>query len=411
MSLILVVGKGYSGVTSRLREAGHEYIILRDRTTSKHPDKKYKRQVLGDFTSRETIFASVDALAVKPDAVVTIYENYILATAWIAEHLGLPGMPIDAALACTDKWLMRQAFRAATEQVNPDFAIVQTEDDLLSFASTHSFPLMLKPANLVKSLLISKNDSIDELLDSYRHTMEIIDDVYARYSPDRQPSVIVEEFLEGSMHTVAAFADKNGTAHIMSQIADLQMARDVRFDDNFLYSRKLPSNLSANDQQAILHTAAVGMAALNMHGSPAHIEIILTPHGPRIVEIGARIGGYRERMYDLSYGINMIDAAVAVALGNQPILAESRSDASAVIELFPKQTGSFTEIEGAEHIKSLPSCISFNIKAQPGQMVGRATDGYKFSAVIVLHSEDKNQLDADLSFITNHVRVHVDPVS
>lgn len=409
MSLILIVGKSYSGITNRLKEAGHEYIVLRDRTTNKHPEKKYKRQIFGDFTSHESLISSIDTLAIKPDAVITIYENYIIAATQIAEHLGLPGMPTDTALVCTDKWLMRQAFSKAPEQVNPDFTIVRNEADITSFASTHSFPLMLKPANLVKSLLISKSSNIGELLDSYRHTQDIIDETYAKYAPGRQPTIIIEEFLPGPLHTVAGFADANGIPHIMSQIADLQTARDIGFDDNFLYSRKLPSALTEKNRQAIIRTAKAGMVALGMRSSPAHIEIILTPKGPKIIEIGARLGGYRERMYDLSYGINMIDAAVAVALGKQPALKESRSDASAVIEIFPKITGRFTIIENAEHIESLPSCVSFTIKARPGSMAGRAADGYKFSAVIVLHNSDKKQLNADLSFITDNVRAKTDP--
>lgn len=408
MSHILIVGKAYRGVTKRLSEAGHEYTVLRDRATIKYPEKRYKRQVACTFTSRDEVIASIEKLPTKPDAILVIYENYVLAASWVASHLHLPGMPHDAAMACTDKWLMRTAFAKTPTQTNPDFAVITNEDDLRIFAHNHSFPLMLKPANLVKSLLITKSNNLDELIANYRHMIDMIDSVYERYSPDREPTVIIEEFLSGSMHTVAAFVDQRGTPHIVPHIVDLQMAGDVGFDDNFLYSRMMPTKLNESSKHAIIQTAIEGIKALGMRSSPAHIEIILTPRGPRIVEIGARTGGYRERMYSLSSGINLVDAAVAVALGQQPILQTTRNEPSAVIELFPKHTGSFIDIERAEYIEQLASCVSFKVTAKPGSIIGIAADGYKFAAVVVLHNTNMKQFDADFSFINHHIRVRVD---
>ena len=42
------------------------------------------------------------------------------------------------------------------------------------------FPLMLKPANLAKSLLITKNHNQTELIENYRKTMQRIDVIYQK---------------------------------------------------------------------------------------------------------------------------------------------------------------------------------------------------------------------------------------
>jgi biotin carboxylase len=79
---------------------------------------------------------AVDNLPVSVNAVVTVYENYVLATAWIAEHLGVPGLPINAAEACTDKFLMRNLFAKSSHKISPDFEIIESIDDIVAFAES-----------------------------------------------------------------------------------------------------------------------------------------------------------------------------------------------------------------------------------------------------------------------------------
>jgi biotin carboxylase len=267
------------------------------------------------------------------------------------------------------------------------------------FAENHSFPLILKPANLVKSLLVTKSDTLDELLANFARTSQTIEATYQQHAPSRQPRILIEEFLDGSLHSVAAFADQNGSPHILQQVVDLIPARERGFDDNFLYQRTLPSRLSEDEQSAMYECAAEGMRALKMKSTPAHIEIILTAKGPRIVEIGARNGGYRERMYDIASGIDIVQAAIDAATGKNPNLTPARNEPCAVIEIFPVGSGTFSSITEAKKIASLPSCVYFASKVKPGEQVGPAADGYKRCAIIVLHNTDQQQFAKDLQFV------------
>ena len=150
---VLIIGKKFSGLTNYLLEHGHDYLTLRDIKTMKDPTKRLKRQVLCDFSSRESILKTVRELPQKPDAVMSIYENYILPMAYVGEELGLPTIPVKAAEACTDKQLMREAFAKSPKPISPDFDDAMTWEKVKAFAEKHEFPLILKPANLSKSLL------------------------------------------------------------------------------------------------------------------------------------------------------------------------------------------------------------------------------------------------------------------
>ncbi len=410
MKRVLLVGNSSADVTNqlidRLHAAGSMCIVLEDiRKPTTAPNDGDQRWIRCDFSSRESILEAVARLPQSVDAVMTLHENYVLPCAWICKYLGFDGMSEASALACTDKFLMREAFRKSPEPISPDYALVDGEETVRQFAATHQFPLILKPANLVKSLLVTKNDSLDELLENYHHTARIIDDVYKQYAPNRQPAIIVEEFLVGSMHSVAGFADSSGEMHIVDQIVDLKLARDIGYNDNFLYCRSLPSTLSETDQKALRECARLGMQTLGMKSSPAHVEIILTKDGPRIVEIGARLGGYRDRMYRLANGIELLTATADIASGKKPKLGAIRHEQCAVFELFPKNPGVFKGISNAAKVPSLSSHVYFNIKANPGDYVGKAADGYKCCAVIILHHADARQLATDVAIINEFVRV------
>lgn len=405
MKHVLIVGKKFSGFVKYLEENHYAYTELRDIKTTKFPEKKFKHRVVADFSSREEILKTVNSLPVKPDAIFTIYENYILPAAWIAEALGLPGLPVAAAEACTDKYLMRTLFRKAPIQISPDFQEIRSSADVEAFAKSHSFPLIMKPANLSKSLLVTKSCNLDELRANYKRTVTKIQEIYHKYAPDREPKLLIEEYLDGSVHSVDAFVDINGTPHVMNEIVDYQTGYEVGYDDNFHYSRILPSRLSATDQQDFRDCAALGCKALGMRSSAAHIEIIMTKSGPRIVEIGARNGGYRERMYRLANGIDIMKNALGLAFGEMPHITASKSEPVAVLELFPQRAGEFVGISAQDKLEKLASLEYLAIKSELGKFIGKSSDGFKATAIIILHHKDAEIFAKDLAFVNQNVRI------
>ena len=405
MSHILLIGRNFRPLAQYLTTHGHEYTLLKDRSLTKFPDKKIKRRVLADFSSRAAILQAVDQIPKKIDGVITVYESYVLPAAWIAAHLHLPGLPIASAEACTDKFLMRQLFTKAPEKISPDFAIAATEVDVRAFAATHDFPLILKPANLAKSLLVTKNHTLEELLGNYQKTQQKMTSVYQKYAPQRQPKLLIEEFLEGSIHSVDAFVPSSGKPIVLEQVVDYQTGYDIGFEDNFHYSRLLPSALPTKQVAALRQVACLGIEALGMKNCPAHVEIIMTNAGPRIVEIAARHGGYRERMHSLANGIEIYSAILAIALGKRPELKAVKKDPCAVLELFPIKPGTFVNIKNEGALRQLPSLVYLTVKTKPGDHIGRAADGYKAAMVIILHNSDPTQFKRDLDFVDNQVAI------
>lgn len=405
MSHLLIVGKSFSGLKQYLLDNGHEYTVLQDILATKHPEKRLKNRVVASFDTQTSVIDSLSDIKKPIDGILCVYENYVLPAAWISDYLQLPGLPIEAAEACTDKEIMRAKFSKSPVKISPAFKAIANEDELTEFATQHSFPLILKPANLAKSLLVTKNDSLEELLANYQKAMTLLTSTYAKYAPNRQPKIIVEEFLEGSIHSVDAFIDNAGQPHVLNEVVDYQTGYDIGYSDNFHYSRILPSKLDDSAHASLIEAAKLGCEALGMKSSPAHIEIILTKDGPRIVEIGARNGGYRERMHRLANNIDIPGNHIAIALGNQPDITATQDNACAVLELFPKVSGAFAGISHESELRALSSLEYVSIKPSLGDFVGKSADGYKMCAVIILSNSDSDQFEKDLAFINQHVAV------
>lgn len=402
----LIVGKSFSSLVKAIENRGDNWVLLKDSGAARQAKKPH--QIIVNFADKTALRNEVSKLNGKIDGVIAIYENYIVTASEIAEMLGLPALPIESAKACTDKELMRTRFLACEEPISPQFKKISNYIDVEDFADKFGYPVIIKPANLAKSLLVLKCSNKNELKANYLSMDRQISKVYAKHAPNQTPKIIIEEFLEGSIHSVDAFVDSQGKPSILSEIVDYQTGYDIGYDDNFHYSRILPTQLSDDQQKELIHTAELGCSALGMKNSAAHIEIIMTKKGPRIVEIGARNGGYRERMHKLANNIDLLDIQLDLKLGRSPKIAVSKNEPVAVLELFPKQSGIFTGITNEDKLRKLSSLVYFKIKQNLGEHVGKAGDGYKMCAIIILHNPNPKQFEKDLDFVNKNVRVITD---
>lgn len=406
--MLWVVGKVFSEFLEYLEDNGIEFGVFRD-ASFKNPPRLHARIEPLDFSTPATLPHQLQHI--RPGEVSAIivagYENYVLPAACIARHFGVPGPSIEAAHAATDKAVMRAKFMRSVPTLTPDFAVAASWDDIEKFMSAHHFPVMLKPANLMKSLLITKNSTPGELQENYRHTEQAMRRLYRKYSVSQVPKIIIEEFLEGTMHTVAAFADAEGNPVIIPGVADCVTAQEIGFDDNFLYSRALPSALPAAQQQHMYDAAAEGIRALGLTNCPAHVELVLTKKGPKIIEIGARVGGYRPRMYQYGLGIDLQQLMIDTAYGRPLHFSASAHHCIRALELFPDSSGQFLSLTHEREIRQLPSLRRLSIKPRPGQTIGRSSQGYKAAAVVVLASDNPAQLQKDYEFVRANARIQL----
>lgn len=403
-AMLIILRQLSKSFGSYLESEQIEHVVVRPIGSAQGNSNSMTRANLeADFKNYDSLLSTVrDA---QPTAILTDYEHYVKPAAQLSRDLGLPAISVESAERCTDKNRMRKAFHAYDPSITPDFMRVLTEDDLERFVAEHDFPVMLKPTNLLKSLFITKNASLAELRENYREMQKQLPDVLEKLQALEEPEVIVEEFLDGTMHTVAGFADSEGAPHLIPDIVDIQTGRDRGSNENYLYSRMLPSTLDADTQSAVLEVAKKGIRALDMKNSAAHVEIIVTKNGPKLIEIGARPGGYRPRMYSEALGIDFYAAFINAVSGRTIDLSPSKTGATCTIEIFPDRRGIISEITNKAALEKLGSITYLSYRIPEGEEAGLPSQGFKSSVIVTLVADSSEQLRRDKAFIDENVRV------
>lgn len=239
---ILIIGKPDLGAKSieKIHQRGFDAALLMDTAAPTKYESSFDLVIPIDFSRFDEWLDSESWKQYEFAGTLCTYENYITAKAKFSEKVNLPSLSLESALLTTDKIKMREAFAKAAANFTVPHIEVHNEKDLLTFADRVGYPLILKPANLVKSLLVTTCHDEYELLHAYTHTASIISDLYkAQHIYDRQPAIIAEKFIVGQMYSIAGFTDARGELISCDDPVKLTTAAQIGFDDTFLFGRTL----------------------------------------------------------------------------------------------------------------------------------------------------------------------------
>jgi len=237
------------------------------------------------------------------DGVFTAGTDFSSSVAWVAEHLGLPGISFATAMRATDKCLMRQAFASAG--VPSPLSVCWDGSGEPAPLPSMSFPLVVKPVDNMGARGVRRVDEPGPLRAACREALAL----------SRSSRVIVEEYMEGPELSLDAVVYKGKVT--VCGVAD----RLIRFPPHFVeMGHTMPTALPPETVRAIEAVFEAGIHAIGIDNGAAKGDIKLTPQGPMVGEIAARLsGGYMSGWtFPLASGVEVTEAALNVAVGLPP---------------------------------------------------------------------------------------------
>jgi biotin carboxylase len=274
--------------------------------------------------------------------IMTAGTDFSATVAWVAERLGLPGVPYEAALNASDKARMRSCFKKAGLP-SPEFITI-TEAELQDKPSL-PFPLVVKPVDNMGGRGCRRVDNIEEYREAATEAI--------RFS--RSGRAIVEAFMDGPEFSVDAIV-YHGEITICG-LAD----RHIFFPPYFIeMGHTMPTAIAPEQQKALLETFCGGVRSLGLAGDKsvgaAKGDIKLTPAGPMIGEIAARLsGGYMSGWtYPYSSGVEPILAATLGAIGRKPDSLVPLKTWTSAERAFISIPGTVKTISGTEEARRRP---------------------------------------------------------
>lgn len=306
-----------------------------------------------------------DASTMDEDAVLAAAEKYhpdgimTLATdmpmrgvAKVSDKLNLHSINYVTALKATDKSLMIKAFKQF-DVPSPWYFDIASFEDLKALEGKVTFPCIIKPTDNAGSHGVAKVNDFKELLDNYEYA----------HSCSRHGEVIVEEYLDGPEVSVEVMV-VDGKVNIL-QITDKITTEAPHFVE---MGHTQPSRLSKPTQDAICEVATKACLSIGIDKGPAHVEMKITKQGPKMIELGARMGGdnITTHLVPLSTGIDMVGSTIKVALGEEPDITPTLHCGSA-IRYFEVPFGTIKAIENVEAAEQIPGVKKITFTKEVGE--------------------------------------------
>jgi biotin carboxylase len=274
----------------------------------------------------------------RVDGVIHICsEVSMFPMAAINEAMGLHGIDLGTAERATNKEKMRRAF-ADGGAPSPCSHGAATESEAVAAIKLVGWPLIVKPSRNSGSrgvTKVEKSEGLDCFLRAFQRAVELSFD----------HSAVIESFVDGPEFSVELLIwDRK--ARVLA-LTDKLTTGEPHFIE---IGHSQPSSAILSERLAIEAAAIKGVRALGLDWCAAHAEVRLSAHGPVLMEIGARLGGdyITTELVPRSTGIDMVEGAIRLALGEVPDLSPRHPPKGAAIRYLTPKSGKVVCISGIE---------------------------------------------------------------
>ena len=294
------------------------------------------------------------------EAVFTAGTDFSTSVAYLAERLGLPGVPFEAAERASNKLVMRAALAAAGVP-SPRFMAVDSgglgRGGALGLAEAAGLelPLVVKPCDSMGArgcMLVREPEGLDgAVADAIRYS--------------RKGEAIVEEYMEGPEFSIDALVE--GDRILIRGFAD----RHIFFAPYFVeLGHTMPSASPEEIRDEVLRVFRAGVKALGLRRGAAKGDMKWCPkRGTAMVgEIAARLsGGYMSGWtYPYASGIEVTRGALELAAGLPLRDGEKDRGWVSAERAFISIPGRVAEIYGCREAESLPYIKNVFYRVGPG---------------------------------------------
>jgi biotin carboxylase len=276
----------------------------------------------------------------------------------INDEMGLNGVSKETAIRATNKHLMREAFERYGAPSPKSKCFSNVEVAWGSYCTEFPDNAILKPSRNSGSRGIAKiSRGIDEA--EFAKLFE------RAKEESRDKSVMLEQFVEGPEFSVEIIV-WNKKVNVL-QVTDKKTTEAPYFVE---LGHNQPSLFPEHIVDAVKRAAIMGVRALEVNNCACHAEVKVQDGQAYIMEIGARLGGdfISTELTHLSTGIDMVAAAIDVALGIEPNLGPIEEPQGVAIRYFTPVPGIVKAIE-KEELLNRPDVYDAEIYVKPGDAV------------------------------------------
>ena len=281
---------------------------LSDNPGQKYADKFY----LVSTTDKDAVLSVAEEE--KIDGIVAYASDPAAPTAaYVAEKLGLQGIPYKTAQAFCEKNLFR-AFLEKNDFNVPRSLTTTVEDFLPDLLNGFSFPVIVKPSDSSGSKGVSVVDSTLGIDGALREANQF----------SRNGNIIIEEFISRDHRHVieAEIFIVDGEVAIWGLINSI---RDEKSNPLVPAAYSYPLDLSKDREALVKKEVSHLVKKANIQNGAMNIEMIIDEHDRLFfLDVGPRNGGNMlPDFISKIFGVDLIAATIKVAMGESVVLGKN----------------------------------------------------------------------------------------
>jgi biotin carboxylase len=363
--LVLGAGPPQLGVLAAARRRGLT-VIAADRDPSAPGFRYADRRAIVSIEDEPAI----DRLARAEDVdglVAAGTDHAVGIAARIAHRLGLPH-PVQPEAATIAASKLRQRERLAVEGIpQPRSLTCRTPAEAAAAADELGFPVVVEAPTPFGERAVRLARTPDELAAATAGAL----------AESRGDYCLVEELPGFRPVTVNAFM--LGGRFVPLTVTDPEPAPPPAF--GVPVAHLWPASLTGAEAESVSETAARAAAAIGLEEGPVISQILLSPAGPLVAKVSARLGGGHDaELCRAALGIDESMLAVESALG-EPVeeheLQPTSTVGGACVRFLVAPRGVLTEIDGVESAFTVAGVRAIRVYRKPGHEFGdllRASD-------------------------------------
>ena len=347
MKKILIIGAGFlqDFVIKKAKQMGY-YVLAVDGDPSaiglSHADKA---AVINIVEEEACLQFAIDE---KIDGVLTAATDYgVLTAAYIAEHMGIPGLNYESAKLVKNKFLVRKRLYENHVDDTEQTYEVTTKTDLNALAPILTYPVMVKPCDGSGSRGASRVDNAEELEKACIYAM----DGSISHRAEIESFIVGKEFGAESLVI-------NGEIHVLA-IMKKWMTEPPYYAE---LGHAIPCGLPTEVERRAIECVKRAIEVLGINHGSVNMDLLITDSGSiHIIDVGARMGGNMIGPCIIPYGtgIDYMGNMVKVAVGDipdwteqnkQPVVTKLLAFKGGLVRRLP-EVGKMAEVENGARIE------------------------------------------------------------
>ncbi len=405
-----------TSIRNHEKRTGDKYrvLLLLD---SKIKDLENKKTTEGvdiivevDFSKPEKIAAALLPYQDELLAITCRSEQSMARFAAVMPHVPYLRTPTTESLKwAADKYEMRKRMKLYDATITPKFTLVKenTKKERRRIIDKIGFPMIVKPTNLSGSLFVTICYHEEDLEKTLRSTFRKLRVAYEKDHRLEEPKLIAEEFMDGDMYSIDSYVTARGKVE-HCPLVKVVTGKKIGHDDFYGYLQITPPVFKKETIAKAELVAEKAIHALGLRSTITHIELMKLDDEWKVIEVGARMGGFRHILHMLTCDIDHALNDILIRIPQKMVMPRKCTSYACAMKWFAAREGKITEMKGIKKIEQLESFHRIDVNKKVGDRSVFARNGGRSIFNLFLHNSDRSKLLADIRRVEQLVEIKVD---